>query len=242
MRTGNVLMAAAAAALAGLALLWLPGRPLAADAPEAAKPEFEKLAEKAGYSVGLQIGRNFRRVHAEFDQAAFVRGFEDGIKGRPALIADEEMEKAKQEFVQTVEKELPARNLKDGEAFLAGNRGKPGVTETKSGLQYAVLTAAKDPKAASPKATDRVKVNYRGTLPDGTEFDSSYRRGQPVTFNLDRVVPGWTEGVQLMKVGEKYRFWVPAKLGYGERGTGQDGPIGPNQALVFEVELLGIEQ
>jgi len=238
-RTGPVL--ALAATLALLAVLFLPGGLLAADAPEPDKPEYKTLPEKAGYAVGIHVGRNFRRMHAELDQAAFNRGFEDGMKRRAPALAEEDMEKAKEEFFKAVEKELPARSLKEGEAFLAENRKKQGVTETKSGLQYEVIKESDGKALATPKPADRVKVNYRGTLLDGTEFDSSYRRGQPASFTLNRVIPGWTEGVQLMRVGAKYRFYVPARLGYGERGTGQGGPIGPNAMLIFEVELLAIE-
>jgi FKBP-type peptidyl-prolyl cis-trans isomerase len=124
-----------------------------------------------------------------------------------------------------------------GQAFLKENAKKPGVVVTASGLQYLVLTKGDGPK---PAATDRVTVNYRGTLINGTEFDSSYKRGQPATFPLNRVIPGWTEGVQLMPVGSKYRFFIPPELAYGKRGAG--GLIGPDATLVFEVELLGIEK
>jgi len=123
-----------------------------------------------------------------------------------------------------------------GASYLAENRGKEGVTETESGLQYEVITAAEGPK---PAATDRVSVHYKGTLLDGTEFDSSYSRGEPAEFPLNGVIPGWTEGLQLMSVGSKYRFVIPSKLAYGERGAG--GSIGPGETLIFEVELLEIK-
>jgi len=128
-------------------------------------------------------------------------------------------------------------NLEKGEAFLAENAKKEGVKTTASGLQYKVL---KEGTGKSPQATDTVSVHYRGTLLDGTEFDSSIKRGQPAEFPLNRVIPGWTEGVQLMKVGAKYQFTIPSKLAYGERGT-PGGPIPPNSTLIFEVELLAIK-
>jgi FKBP-type peptidyl-prolyl cis-trans isomerase FkpA len=131
---------------------------------------------------------------------------------------------------------LASTNLAEGEAFLARNRSVKGVTTTPSGLQYMVLRQG---AGARPAASDRVRVNYRGTLLDGTVFDSSYDRGEPAEFPLGQVIPGWSEGLGLMPVGAKYRFWIPAKLAYGERGT-PGGPIGPNATLVFDVELLGI--
>ena len=131
-----------------------------------------------------------------------------------------------------------AKNKKDGDAYLAQNKSKPGVTVTKSGLQYKVVKEGKA-NGASPRASDTVVVQYRGTLIDGKEFDSSYKRGKPATFPLGNVIPGWTEGIQLMKPGAKYQFVIPSDLAYGFTGQGQD--IGPNATLLFEVELIGIE-
>lgn len=133
--------------------------------------------------------------------------------------------------------ELAATNLSAGKAFLEANKAKAGITTTASGLQYEVITQGTGPQ---PKPSDTVSVNYRGTLIDGTQFDSSYDRGQPAQFQLDAVIPGWTEALQLMPVGSKYRIYVPAELAYGERGAG--GQIGPNAALIFEVELLSIDK
>jgi FKBP-type peptidyl-prolyl cis-trans isomerase FklB len=134
-------------------------------------------------------------------------------------------------------KVLAEKNKKEGEAFLAGNKKKQGVITMPSGLQYKIMT---DGKGKSPKATDMVTVNYKGTLIDGTEFDSSYKRGQPATFNVNGVIPGWTEALQLMKEGSKWQLFVPSNLAYGERGAG--GPIGPNAVLIFEVELISIKK
>ncbi len=128
-------------------------------------------------------------------------------------------------------------NLKEGEAFLAANAKKPGVKTLPSGLQYMVI---KEGTGRQPSATDQVTVHYKGTLIDGTEFDSSYRRGQPATFPLNQVIKGWTEGVQLMKEGATYRFFIPPQLGYGARGAG--GIIGPNATLIFDVELLSVQK
>jgi FKBP-type peptidyl-prolyl cis-trans isomerase len=154
------------------------------------------------------------------------------------------MQTAMQSFQQQVAQQQEAKqkvagekNKTEGEAFLAKNKARKEVKTTASGLQYEVLTEG---TGANPKATDTVTVNYKGTLMDGTTFDSSYDRGQPATFVLNQVIPGWTEGVQLMKVGSKYKFYIPSALGYGERGAG--GVIGPNAPLVFEVELVSIGQ
>lgn len=133
---------------------------------------------------------------------------------------------------------LPAQSAAEkGAQFLADNATKDGVKVTPSGLQYVVLTEG---KGKSPSATDTVEVHYRGTLLNGTEFDSSYKRGEPISFPLNRVIPGWTEGVQLMKEGAKYKFFIPSKLAYGTRGT-PGGPIGPDETLIFEVELLKVK-
>lgn len=141
--------------------------------------------------------------------------------------------------VELIKVQSPERNLEAANAYLADNAKKDGVQTTESGLQYQIITKGNG-EGKSPAATDKVKVHYQGTLTNGTEFDSSYSRGEPIEFPLNRVIPGWTEGVQLMSEGDKYRFFIPPALGYGERGT-PGGPIGPNEALVFEVELIEVK-
>jgi FKBP-type peptidyl-prolyl cis-trans isomerase len=166
----------------------------------------------------------------------------DAQSGTDTLLTQDEMMTALQTFQTTMMERQQAKaereaseNITAGEAFLAENASKEGVMVTESGLQYKVITEGSGPK---PQATDQVTVHYRGTLLDGTEFDSSYSRGEPATFGLNQVIPGWTEGVQLMNVGSKYEFYIPANLAYGERGAGAS--IGPNSTLIFEVELISI--
>ncbi len=200
---------------------------------------------KIGYAIGCDMGTSIRDFRNEIDLESLILGIRDTMAGGDKLrLSPEEMrtvldgfrQKAAQ-IMQQKQAAVAARNKTEGEAFLAANGKKPGVKTTASGLQYRVIAPGNGPK---PKAGDTVKVHYRGALTDGTEFDSSYRRNQPVTFVLNRVIPGWTEGLQLMPVGAKYLLFVPSKLGYGERGAGQ--AIGPNAVLVFEVELLAIEK
>ena len=180
----------------------------------------------------------------EIDIDALKAGLDDAFEGRELKLDDvarEEIKNSAAERIQASQAKAVGERAKvakeAGEKFLAENAKRDGVTETDSGLQYEVLTPAEGDK---PSAEDRVTVHYRGTLIDGTEFDSSYSRGEPVTFPLGNVIAGWTEGVQLMSPGAKYKFVIPASLAYGERGAGNR--IGPNETLVFEVELLSIEE
>jgi FKBP-type peptidyl-prolyl cis-trans isomerase len=195
-------------------------------------------AERLGYAIGLTVGGSLKRLQAEIDLEALKLGVQDTLADKKPRLTQKQMaevlEKMQDAHAKRME-ELPEKNRKKGEAFLAANGKLEDVTTTKSGLQYKVL---KRGAGASPKATDRVKVHYRGTLIDGTEFDSSYKRGQPATFAANRVIAGWTEALQLMKIGGKYRLFIPADLAYGKRGAGQT--IGPNCTLIFEVELLDI--
>jgi FKBP-type peptidyl-prolyl cis-trans isomerase len=224
-----------------------PAAPTAQPAPAAApaaapsgKPE--SLQDRASYTIGLNLGKSLKTNDIQANIDLIVKGLRDGLGGGQALLTDEEMQTTMQTLQQQVtaqqeakRKALGEKNKVEGEAFLAKNKEKPGVKTTASGLQYEVISEGTGPM---PKATDSVTVNYKGTLMDGTVFDSSYDRKEPVTFVLNQVIPGWTEGVQLMKVGSKYKFYIPSAMGYGERGAGNT--IGPNTPLIFEVELLSI--
>ncbi len=201
-------------------------------------------SEKLSYTLGMDIGKFLKDVPRDIDFEIFIQGIKDSFNGDTTILTEEEATQIKQEFIKEIQaenmkkmEEIAAKNKKDGETFLAENKKKAGVKTTKSGLQYVILKEGNGP---TPKIDDKVKVHYRGTLIDGTEFDSSYARGEPVTFQLNSVITGWTEGLQLMKVGGKYKLFVPSELGYGERGAGTQ--IGPDTVLIFEVELLGIEK
>jgi FKBP-type peptidyl-prolyl cis-trans isomerase FklB len=199
------------------------------------KTQLKDQKDKASYAIGLNIGMNFNKQKIAINPDTFMAGVKDGLAGKPQMTETEVRETMTnlEKDMESKQKEAAGKNAKDGEKFLAENKKKDGIKTTASGLQYKEL---KPGTGAQPKGTDTVTVNYRGTLIDGTEFDSSYKRGQPATFPLNAVIKGWTEGLQLMKVGSKYQFFIPASLGYGERGAG--GEIGPNSTLIFEVELL----
>lgn len=193
--------------------------------------------DKVSYALGLSLGQNMASSGVktiEFDD--LVAGMKAIMnKEKPAISFDEAQEVLNTFFAE-LEAKVAGKAKAEGEAFLAENAKREGVIVTGSGLQYEVLTAAEGKK---PKATDKVKVHYEGTLIDGTVFDSSYRRGEAISFGLNQVIAGWTEGVQLMSVGAKYKFFIPYNLAYGERGAGAQIP--PYAALIFTVELLGIE-
>ncbi|HEY7774441.1 MAG TPA: FKBP-type peptidyl-prolyl cis-trans isomerase [Marinagarivorans sp.] len=212
-----------------------------AQAP-AAPTELDSLEQKVTYIVGYRMAKQAQQGEFELDKAVMSMAIEDVASEKEPRIAQEEQQQIMMEFQTQQEAKrkaetdkLAVENLEKGQAFLAENAKKDGVKTTESGLQYKVISAVED--AASPKAEDTVKVHYHGTLIDGTVFDSSKDRGQPVSFPVSGVIQGWVEGLQLMNVGEKYELYIPAELAYGENGT---GPIGPNSALVFEVELLEI--
>src|SRR5436853_6153938 len=186
----------------------------------------------------MQIGFNLARQKVDINPDVLNAGMKDAIAGKPQLTPDQVKDVMAQfeKDMEQKQKQLGEKNKTDGAKFLEDNKKKPGVKTTASGLQYKV---EKEGTGSQPKATDMVTVNYRGTLIDGTEFDSSYKRGQPATFPLNGVIKGWTEGLQLMKQGGKYQFFVPSNLAYGERAVGPD--IAPNATLIFEVELLDVK-
>lgn len=201
------------------------------------KAELKTEPEKNGYSVGYDLGRSIHRQLADVDAESMARGLKDALAGATPVLPDQEMQQRFMTVRQESAKKITEKNKKDGEAFLAKNKGEKGVKTTASGLQYKIITAG---KGKQPTAEDTVTVNYRGTLIDGTEFDSSYKRNQPATFPVKGVIPGWTEALQLMKEGSKWMLYLPSTVAYGERGAGN--LIGPNSALIFEVELLSINK
>jgi len=200
--------------------------------------------QKFGYAIGVDIGKSLAPVKDEVDIVALVDGIEETLASKDPRLDDEAREKIKSEISRRIQqKQMEERTAKAaaaetaGKKFLADNGARAGVKTTASGLQYEMVTEG---AGKMPKATDKVTVHYKGTLIDGTEFDSSYTRGQPVTFPLGNVIPGWTEGLQLVKTGGKAKLYIPSNLAYGERGAGAE--IGPNETLVFEVELIAIEK
>ena len=201
--------------------------------------QLKDLKDKVSYSIGLDLGFNFKKQNLELNPDALLAGVKDALSGKQPLLNENEVKETMTALTKEIEdkqKALGEQNVKDGEKFLAENKKKEGVKTTASGLQYKVIKEGTGPQ---PKLTDSVVANYRGTLINGTEFDSSYKRGQPATFPLAGVIKGWTEALQLMKVGSKYQLFVPANLAYGNRAMGAD--IGPNSTLIFEVELVGIQ-
>jgi FKBP-type peptidyl-prolyl cis-trans isomerase FklB len=199
--------------------------------------------DKASYAIGLNIGKGLHKDSVDVDPAILLRGLKDAMAGGKTLLTDDEAKAAMVAIQADLRKKQEAKmeiaggeNKKVGEAFLAENKTKEGVVTLPDGLQYKILKEGTGPK---PSAADSVVCNYKGTLIDNTEFDSSYKRGQPATFPVGQVIKGWTEVLQLMPVGSKWQVFVPSELGYGPRGAG--GAIGPNAALIFEIELLSIQ-
>ena len=207
------------------------------------KMELKSEKDKVSYSIGLEIGSSFKKQAMDIDTDALAAGIKDALSGSKPILTENEVKEVMTAFQKGMAakqaekmKGLAEKNSKEGEAFLAENKKKEGVKTTGSGLQYKVITAGNGPM---PKDTDTVSVNYRGTLIDGSEFDSSYKRGEPVSFPVNGVIKGWTEALRLMKVGSKWQLFIPSNIAYGERGAG--GQIGPNATLIFEVELLSIK-
>jgi FKBP-type peptidyl-prolyl cis-trans isomerase FklB len=215
----------------------------AAPSSAAAPLALKTPKDKASYAIGLNIGRSMHKDSVQVDPNILARGLRDGMAGRKALLTDDEMKDALTTLSNDVRKFQEEKmrvagetNKKAGETFLAANKAKAGVVTLPSGLQYKVVTPGAGPK---PAATDSVVCDYRGTLLDGTEFDSSYKRGKPVTFPVTGVIKGWTEALQLMPVGSKWQLFIPSDLAYGPRGPSPE--IGPNATLVFDVELHSIQ-
>src|SRR5437762_10533819 len=208
-------------------------KPVALSAPQ----------EKISYASGMSMAKSVQTQALQVEPDDRARGLKDILSGNNPLLSDDEamttlttMQNGMRAKQQEKAQQLGLANKKEGEEFLAANKSKEGVVTLPSGLQYKVLKEGTGPK---PSATDSVACNYRGTLINGTEFDSSYKRGQPATFAVNGVIKGWTEALQLMQVGSKWQLFIPADLAYGERGAGAD--IGPNSTLIFEVELLSIQ-
>ena len=199
--------------------------------------------DKISYALGLEMGNNLKRQGIDIDPTLLGQGIKDALAGGTPRLSEAEAREAVMKFQkdqmakqQEAQKAASAKAKAEGDAFLAANAKKDGVVTLPSGLQYKVITQG---TGATPKASDTVSVHYRGRLVDGTEFDSSYKRNEPTSFPVGGVIPGWTEALQLMKVGSKWELYVPAKLAYGDRGAG--GVIPPGATLTFEVELLSIK-
>jgi FKBP-type peptidyl-prolyl cis-trans isomerase FklB len=207
------------------------------------KLELNSVKDKVSYGIGLNIGKDFKEQGIDIDVNLLARGIKDSLAGSEPALTEPQMKEAFEAFQKEVvakqevkAKESADKNLKAGEAFLAENAKKEGVVTLPSGLQYKVI---EEGSGKTPKASDTVTVNYRGTLIDGKEFDSSYKRGEPATFPVSGVIAGWTEALQLMKEGAKWQLVIPPGLAYGEKGAGP--VIGPNSTLVFEVELIKVQ-
>jgi FKBP-type peptidyl-prolyl cis-trans isomerase FklB len=205
-------------------------------------PAYKTTLDQASYGIGINIGENLKADGLEINVEALAQGIKDAIANAKPRLEQAQIAAALQAFQQEMQAKAAAqgkvageKNMREGKAFLATNKTKQGVVTLPSGLQYAVLKQGDGP---SPKVTDTVRTHYHGTLLDGTVFDSSVERNEPATFPVGRVIRGWTEALQLMNVGSKWRLFVPAELAYGPQGQ---GPIGPHAVLVFDVELLGIE-
>lgn len=206
----------------------------------AAGPALDTDRQKLGYTIGFQIGNNIKQEGIDLDVDALGLAIKDVLAGTAPRLAPEQMQAALHKMQMDMEAErerLAQENLEAGRKFLAENKKRKGVTETASGLQYEVK---KDGTGAQPKPTDTVVVHYRGTLIDGTEFDSSHSRGEPVTFPVNGVIPGWSEALPMMKEGAEWKVYIPSELAYGPRGVGDDIP--PNSVLIFDIQLLSIEK
>jgi FKBP-type peptidyl-prolyl cis-trans isomerase FklB len=219
------------------------GQASTAKKPGSAPLVLKTPKDKASYAIGMNIGKGLHKDSVDVDPAILLRGLKDGMAGGKTLLTDDEAKSAMVAIQADLRKKQEAKmavvgdaNKKEGDEFLAQNKTKEGVVTLPSGLQYKILKEGTGPK---PSASDSVVCNYKGTLIDNTEFDSSYKRGQPATFPVGQVIKGWTEVLQLMPVGSKWQVFVPSDLAYGPRAPG--GTIGPNATLIFEIELLSIQ-
>ena len=208
------------------------------------KIALDNATNKASYSIGVQMGAQMSRIKDVINEDAIIMGFRDSLAAKELQLTPEDMQAAMQEFQQSAMQAQQAKqtaagtqNKTEGDKFLAENKAKDGVKTTESGLQYKVITAG---TGETPTANDTVVTHYSGTLIDGKVFDSSYKRNAPATFPVNGVIKGWTEALQLMKTGAKWQLFIPSELAYGERGAGAN--IGPNQVLIFEIELLEIKK
>jgi len=224
--------------MAVLAVLVIAGS-VVGEEPVSLKSQKDKIS----YIIGLDIGNNLKRQSADVDLDILLRGMKDSLSGTKPVLSENEIREVTTAFKQEMTKKqaeetkkLAEKNKKEGEAFLEENKKKEGVKTLPSGLQYKVITEG---SGRSPKESDTVTVNYKGTFVDGTEFDSSYKRGEPATFPVNGVIKGWVEALPLMKEGAKWQLFIPPGLAYGETGAGN--AIGPNATLIFEVELISIK-
>jgi len=239
--------------LALLAICLMASQAGAQETPPAEKKEspetqqssvLQTQKEKISYGIGVNAAQGFKNRKMDLDLEALIKGLRDGFAGNHFLISEEEIRKVLTDYQQELaardaaeKKALAEKNKQEGEAFLAENKKKEGVITLPSGLQYKIIRAG---EGKIPTENDTVEVHYRGTLIDGTEFDSSYKRGKPLPLPVKGVIPGWTEALKLMPVGSKWELYIPPNLAYGARGSGDK--IGPNAALIFEVELLSIKE
>ena len=214
------------------------------EASSASELKLDTSKNRISYTIGVNIGQDFKSQNMDVDPDLLLMGLKDTLSGKELQLTEEEMVQEIQNFQQEMQVKMAAEmeakaaeNKAAGEAFLAENAKQEGVVETESGLQYKIIEPG---QGDSPGPADVATVHYRGTLIDGTQFDSSYDRGQPASFPVGGVIPGWSEALQLMKPGAKWQLSIPAELAYGERGAGQD--IGPNSTLLFDVELISVEQ
>lgn len=215
-----------------------------AGAAENQGTQLKDKKDKISYSIGVDVGKSIQKQKIDVNPNSFLLGFKDGQNDKLSLMTEDEIRQTllalQTEMIdrqKSEAKEMSSKNAAEGQKFLANNKKNKGIVTLASGLQYRIISEG---KGESPKATDTVTTHYRGKLINGTEFDSSYARGEPVKFAVNGVIPGWTEALQLMKPGAKWELFIPANLAYGEQGVGQ--LIGPNATLIFEVELLNVDK